>query len=62
MVIVLCEGYAKGTRKRMADMTTMVRPSAKALDSAVCVLKVSSLSLLDHISVPHNHQHHHDLH
>lgn len=62
MVIVLCEGYAKETRKRMADMTTMVRPSVKAVLSTACLLKESSLSLLDHISDPHNYQRHHALH
>jgi hypothetical protein len=63
MAFVIFGCHAKDTRKRMTKMTTMVRSRVKAWPSTTCVLKVRSLSLLDHISVPHNfHQRRHDLH
>jgi hypothetical protein len=61
--VVFFERHAKETRKRMTKMTTMVRWRVKAWPFAACVHKVSSLSPLDHISIPYTyHQHHHALH
>ena len=39
MAVVLCESYAKETRKRMQKMTKMVPPTLERESTALCYLR-----------------------